>query len=183
LRQSRNLGPKRSTSRPAARRLTHRRPVHRALDDESDHTNFLNHCPTGKSVRLLSSPSSENIPLLASPKSPLYPPPSHPLDEGRIAIVTDVGMGCGGRGGVARACGCRVGFLARERSAARRRATPCPTEPFGEDGWLRTAKPCGPGTRCWCQVGGGASAQPGLDKPSIRWRRRQDEFVSGESSA
>src|SRR3982075_4359279 len=30
---------------------------------------------------------------------------------------------------------------------------------------LRTAKPCGPGTRCWCQVGGGASAQPGLDKP------------------
>jgi len=27
----------------------------------------------------------------------------------------------------------------------------------------RTAKPCGPGTRCWCQVGGGKSAQPGAD--------------------
>src|SRR5690349_9412461 len=27
---------------------------------------------------------------------------SHPLHEGRIAIVTDVGMGCGGRGSVGR---------------------------------------------------------------------------------
>ncbi len=26
---------------------------------------------------------------------------------------------------------------------------------------LRTAKPCGSGTRCWCQVGGGVSALPG----------------------
>src|ERR1700688_4098439 len=26
----------------------------------------------------------------------------------------------------------------------------------------RTAKPCGPGTRCWCQVSGGKSARPGL---------------------
>ena len=29
-----------------------------------------------------------------------------------------------------------------------------PAKPLGEDG-SRTAKPCGPGTRCWCQVGGG----------------------------
>src|ERR1700731_1475435 len=29
---------------------------------------------------------------------------------------------------------------------------------------LRTAKSCGPGTRCWCQVGGGKSARPGADK-------------------
>jgi len=28
--------------------------------------------------------------------------PSHPLHEGRIAIVTNVGMGCGGRGSVGR---------------------------------------------------------------------------------
>ena len=40
-----------------------------------------------------------------------------------------------------------------------------PAKPFGEDGWLRTAKPCGSGTRCWCQVGGGALARPGLTKP------------------
>jgi hypothetical protein len=31
----------------------------------------------------------------------------------------------------------------------------------------RTAKPCGPGTRCWCQVGGGMSAQPGAGMPLI----------------
>jgi hypothetical protein len=28
---------------------------------------------------------------------PAISPPSHPLHEGRIAIATDVGMGCGGR--------------------------------------------------------------------------------------
>jgi hypothetical protein len=38
----------------------------------------------------------------------------------------------------------------------------------------RTAKACGPGTRCWSQVGGDLSTQP------IRRRRRQEEFVSGE---
>jgi hypothetical protein len=27
---------------------------------------------------------------------------------------------------------------------------------------LRTAKPCGPGTRCWCQVGGGATGPTGF---------------------
>jgi hypothetical protein len=26
-------------------------------------------------------------------------------------------------------------------------------------------KPCGPGTRCWCQIGGGSSARPGPAKP------------------
>jgi hypothetical protein len=26
---------------------------------------------------------------------------------------------------------------------------------WGEDGLLRTAKPCGPDTRCWCQAVGG----------------------------
>jgi hypothetical protein len=54
---------------------------------------------------------------------------------------------------------------------------------LAKPGRLRTAKPCGPGTRCWCQAGGGASTQPGPNKPSIRRRRRQNEFVSGESSA
>jgi hypothetical protein len=45
----------------------------------------------------------------------------------------------------------------------------------------RTAKAFGPGTRCWCQVGGGVSNPTGRVRPSIRRRRRQDEFVSGES--
>jgi hypothetical protein len=47
---------------------------------------------------------------------------------------------------------------------------------------LRTAKACGPGTRCWCQVGEDLSAQPGADRSSIRRRRWQDEFVAGEST-
>jgi hypothetical protein len=44
----------------------------------------------------LSSPFSKNIPLRYLPKSKLYH--SHPASlEGRIAIVTDVEAGCGGR--------------------------------------------------------------------------------------
>src|SRR5260370_396210 len=39
-----------------------------------------------------------------------------------------------------------------------------PAKPFGEDGWLRTAKSCGPGTRCWCQVGGGFANPTRLDQ-------------------
>jgi hypothetical protein len=92
-------------------------------------------------------------------------------------IVTDVGMGCGGRGSVGRATGSQGGSI-RERSTARRRPA-----------LRRTAKPCGPGTRCWCQVGGGASAQPGLDKPyspmtvTRRIRRRGDHGISRKTIA
>jgi hypothetical protein len=48
---------------------------------------------------------------------------------------------------------------------------------------LRTAKPCGPGTRGWCQAGGGLQSPTGRCEPSIRWRWRQKEFVSRESAA
>ena len=54
---------------------------------------------------------------------------------------------------------------------------------------LRTAKPCGPGTRCWCQVGGGASARPGLDNPyspttvTRRIRRRGERDISRKTIA
>src|SRR5712692_8758833 len=45
----------------------------------------------------------------------------HPTPpEGRIAIVTDVGEGCGGRGSVERAMGCRAGRKACERSPSER---------------------------------------------------------------
>jgi hypothetical protein len=67
--------------------------------------------------------------------------PSRP-ERGALAIVTNVGTGCGGRGSVG-AQGDRRAVI-RERFTARRRTT-----------LKRTAKPCGPGTRCWCQVGGG----------------------------
>jgi len=46
-------------------------------------------------------PSLKNISLRASPIKSIFPAiPSH--SEGRFAIVTDVGTGCGGRGGGAR---------------------------------------------------------------------------------
>jgi hypothetical protein len=62
-----------------------------------------------QSVDFLSIPICKNISLRDYPKSPLYPFPSCPT-QGRIAIVTERGVGCGGRGSVGRACGCRAGF-------------------------------------------------------------------------
>ena len=54
----------------------------------------------------------------------------------------------------------------------------------GEDG-SRTAKPCGPGTRCWCQVGGDFAGPTGLrqivNPPATvtrRIRRRGDRGIS-----
>jgi hypothetical protein len=49
-------------------------------------------------------------------------------------------MGCGGRGSVGRVRCVRRAVI-RERSQRAGRMT-----------LLRTAKPCGPDTRCWCQV-------------------------------
>jgi hypothetical protein len=60
-----------------------------------------------------------------------------------LAIVTNVGAGCGGRGSVG-ASGNRRADLSRERYPLRKTTAP-----------KRTAKPRGPGTRCWCQIGGG----------------------------
>jgi len=61
------------------------------------------------------------------------------------------GVGCGGRGSLGRALAIAGRVEPCERFAACWRTK-----------LLRTAKPCGPGTRCWCQVGGGASARPGF---------------------
>jgi hypothetical protein len=65
-----------------------------------------------------------------------------------------------------------------------------PAKPFGEDGWLRTAKPCGPGTRCWCQVGGGFSSSTGSRKTfnppmtvTRRIRRRGERGISRKAIA
>src|ERR1700730_13881967 len=110
--------------------------------------------PDGQISKLLSSPLRENIPVFNHPKSGLETPPFHP-SRGALAIVTNVGMGCGGRGSVGRARDGRVGFKPGSDHRAPDERRQSPAKPFGEDGWLRTAKPCGPGTRCWCQVGGG----------------------------
>src|SRR5216683_3958103 len=64
--------------------------------------------------------------------------------EGRIRIVIYVGVRCGGRGSVESAWDRRADFKSVSEQPARQ-----------TNGAERTAKPCGPGTRCWCQVGGG----------------------------
>ncbi len=56
-------------------------------------------CPTGCLVDPLSSLLSKNFALLFQLKSVLCPAPSRP-DERDVRVVTDVGVGCGGRGGV-----------------------------------------------------------------------------------
>jgi len=75
-----------------------------------------------------------------------------------------------------------AGHKARELTNGTQTNGAKPVEAFGWDGVLRTVKTCRSGTRCWCQVCGGASAQPGSDKPLIRRWRWQDEFVAGEST-
>jgi hypothetical protein len=68
----------------------------------------------GKSPIWLSSPSAKNIFISFQPKSPAYFGCLIP-HEGALAIVTNVGMGCGGRG-----------------------------RAFDEQRVMRTAKSCGP---------------------------------------
>jgi hypothetical protein len=64
-----------------------------------------------------------------------------------------------------------------------------PAKPFGEDGWLRTAKPCGSGTRCWCQAVGGEMIRPDqmAIKPAAtvtrRIRRRGEHGISRKAIA
>jgi hypothetical protein len=121
----------------------------------------------------LSSPVCKKNPLRQRPKSDLKIPPSR-SERGALAIVTNVGPGCGGRGSAGRADVIAGRALARERTAARRRTAMLPSslklrsrahtpKPLGEDG-SRTVKPCGPGTRCWCQVGGGFTDPTGFRK-------------------
>ena len=55
--------------------------------------------------------------------------------------------------------------------------------------WLRTAKPCGPDTRCWCQAAGGDLIQPDRSaiKPAVtvtrRIRRRGEHGISRKAIA
>jgi len=81
----------------------------------------------------------------------------HPVSiGGALAIVTNVGRDAVDAAALMRASWSQGGFPVSDPERARRTAL------------KRTAKPCGPDTRCWCQVGGGVSAQPGADMPLIR---------------
>jgi hypothetical protein len=89
----------------------------------------------------------------------------HPVPgEGALAIVTNVGMGCGGRGGGVRAMGWQgglSGLVSDHRT--RGRAVP-----------KRTVKSCGPdASAVGVKSAEGKSARPGADAPAIRRRRRQ----------
>jgi hypothetical protein len=95
--------------------------------------------------------------------------PSHPVPrEGRIMIVTNVGRDAvdaaalsreGSQGGFSSFLGSVSNQPARRRTALKRlRQNSSDRTRSAESSGarkLRTAKPCGPGTRCWCQVGGG----------------------------
>src|SRR6266700_3745747 len=71
--------------------------------------------------------------------------------------------------------------LRAQGMAGRANLVSCPSA-RGRTELQRTAKACGPGTRCWCQVGEG-SRQPNRARgPSIRRRWWQDEFVARESA-
>ena len=105
-------------------------------------------------------------------------PASRP-GRGALAIVTNVGAGCGGRGSVGRVVVFAGRALVRERTRARRRPA-----------MLRTAKPCGPGTRCWCQADGGGVDPTGFRQtfnPSAtvarRIRRRGERGISRKTIA
>jgi hypothetical protein len=119
------------------------------------------------------APSSlrrKNIPVLDHPKSPLKLPPSRPA-RGALAIVTNVGAGCGGRGSVGREV-CSQGEL---NLMSKHGAQTTGAEAYGKTVWSRhpwLVPSCRWRVRS-NRIGG----------PSSRQRRRQDEFVSGESAA
>ena len=97
--------------------------------------------PDGRLSKILSSPLKKIFLFSGDPKSVQNSSPSRP-EEGRWPSSRTLG-----RVAVDAAASARkviAGRFFRERSTARRRTT-----------LTRTAKPCGPGTRCWCQVGGG----------------------------
>src|SRR5216684_236473 len=75
-----------------------------------------------KRIKLFLAVQSHSQKYFASPVGQIISTNSrHPTPpEGRIAIITDVGEGCGGRGSVERAMGCRAGRKACERSPSER---------------------------------------------------------------
>jgi len=88
-----------------------------------------------------------------------------------LAIVTNVGR-VAVDAAASGARGCSQGGLFRERT---RRA--------GRTALKRTAKPCGPDTRGWCQVVGGSYDPTGSKRHQAGSDGGKKEFVSGESTA
>src|SRR5258708_5683821 len=114
-----------------------------------------NFCPTGKSIKPV-NPFVRKNPACPHGANQWHFSARLTRQEGRVAIVTKRAVGCGGRGSVGVRRNRRAG-LSRERYRQRRTTAP-----------KRTAKACGSGTRCWCQVGGGFASPTGFAKPLIR---------------
>jgi hypothetical protein len=74
-----------------------------------------------------------------------------------------------------------VGVGARREGQGGRRIEPNPVRSSrraGRTTLSRTAKPCGPGTRCWCQAfAEDASSRPDVDASPISARRRRQEGI------
>jgi len=153
-------------------------------------TDFARRANHSKSVQpFLEKYSAFPVGQIISTSSP------HPVPKrGALAIVTNVGMGCGGRGSVGRVIAIAGRFYVSDHAARGRTALQRLRQDFGpaargrrRDWWrlLRTAKPCGPGTRCWCQAGGGCSNPTGfrstvnsLATVTRRIRRRGEHGIS-----
>src|SRR6202165_629432 len=97
----------------------------------------------------------------------------HPTPpEGRIAIVTDAGCGCGGRGSVLRATGSQGGSM---RPVSDHQAS-------GREMLQRTAKSCGPDAPMLASSSRSCVGPTGLRQNLIRGRRWQTSPVTGEST-
>src|SRR5205085_10730133 len=97
----------------------------------------------------------------------------HPVSiGGALAIVTNVGRDAVDAAALMRASWSQGGFPVSDPERARRTAL------------KRTAKPCGPDTRCWCQVHGGEVGPTGLislnpwTTVTRRIRRRGERVIS-----
>jgi hypothetical protein len=114
-------------------------------------------CPSGKSVISVKSVLRKYSASLVGQISATSLPRPFPA-RGAVARRHERGRGCGGRGSV----GARVfaGRVSRERYLRAGRTAP-----------KRTAKPCGPDTRCWCQAVGDEFDPTGSVSPSSRQRR------------
>jgi hypothetical protein len=130
-----------------------------------------NFCPTGKSVISVQPPLQKYFAFAVGQISAISSPRPFPAKRGdRVSSRT------WGKDAVDAAASARKGrsqgeSLVSDQPARRRTML------------TRTAKPCGPDTRCWCQAVGGEFDPTGSEVPSSRQRWRQDEFVAGESAA
>ena len=106
-------------------------------------------CLSGKSLKICPALPRKIFRFAATPNHPYKS--RHPVPvRGALAIVTNVGAGCGGRGSVGRVIAIAGRFSVSDHAACRRTALLC------------TVKSCGPDTRCWCQACGGPSSSTGF---------------------